>query len=239
MMKLKGAIFDFNGTIFWDTAFHDQAFDIFLDKHGVQLTREEKRIKIHGQTNPDIMRSIFGNQLTEQEISDYSQDKELIYRQLCVNELKFAPGAENLFDFFKANNIPFTIATSAGIENVGFYFENMHLDRWFSLDKVVYNNGTFRGKPHPDVFLAAAGKLDLHPNETVIFEDSVPGILAAQRAGAGKIYIVNSYGENYSRFAHAIITNFDSVDRELFGQNLRETVALNDRPGMGNHFTIS
>jgi len=213
---IKGAIFDFNGTLFWDTAFHDLAFDIFLEKHNIQLTGKEKRIKIHGQTNPDIMRSIFGVQLTEKEINDYSQDKELIYRQLCINDLKFAPGAEDLFDFLKANNIPFTIASSSGIENISFYFANMGLDRWFSLDKVVYNNGTFRGKPYPDGFLAAAKKLHVRPEESVIFEDSIAGIEAAENAGAGKIYIVNSYGENYSRFSYDIITDFSSVDRKLF-----------------------
>ena len=213
---IKGAIFDFNGTLFWDTAFHDLAFDIFLEKHNIQLTGKEKRIKIHGQTNPDIMRSIFGVQLTEKEINDYSQDKELIYRQLCINDLKFAPGAEDLFDFLKANNIPFTIASSSGIENISFYFANMQLDRWVSLDKVVYNNGTFRGKPHPDGFLAAAKKLHVRPEECAIFEDSVAGIEAAESTGAGKIYIVNSYGENYSRFSYDIITDFGSVDRKLF-----------------------
>jgi len=216
MTKIKGVIFDFNGTLFWDTAFHDFAFDIFLEKHNLQLTDEEKRVKIHGQANPDIMRGIFGDQLTEKEISDYTQDKESIYRQLCINDLKLAPGAEELFDFLKEKEIPFTIATSAGIENVSFYFENMKLNRWFRLDKVAYNNGTFRGKPHPDVFLAAAKKLDVLPEETVIFEDSIVGIEAAESAGAGKIIIVNSYGEDYSRFSYDIITNFDRVDRKLF-----------------------
>jgi len=92
----------------------------------------------------------------------------------------------------------------------------MKLNRWFRLDKVAYNNGTFRGKPHPDVFLAAAKKLDVLPEETVIFEDSIVGIEAAESAGAGKIIIVNSYGEDYSRFSYDIITNFDRVDRKLF-----------------------
>jgi len=215
-MKIKGVIFDFNGTLFWDTAFHDLAFDIFLEKHDLQLTDEEKRVKIHGQANPDIMRGIFGDQLTEKEITDYTQDKETIYRQLCINDLKLAPGAEELFDFLKGKAIPFTIATSAGIENVSFYFENMNLNRWFRLDKVAYNNGTFRGKPHPDVFLAAANKLELTTGETIIFEDSIVGIEAAENAGAGKICIVNSYGENYNRFSYDIITNFDCVDRKLF-----------------------
>jgi len=213
---IKGVIFDFNGTLFWDTAFHDLAFDIFLEKHNIQLTNEEKWAKIHGQTNRDIMRIIFGTQISEQEIHDFSQDKELIYRQLCVHDLKFAPGAEDLFDFLKANRIQFTIATSAGIENVSFYFEHMKLDRWFSLQKVVYDNGTFQGKPSPDIFIEAAKKLDLKPNETVIFEDSSAGIQAAENAGAGKIYIVNGNGEEYSRFHYEVITNFDQVDRKLF-----------------------
>ncbi|ADQ80409.1 HAD-superfamily hydrolase, subfamily IA, variant 3 [Paludibacter propionicigenes WB4] len=215
-MTFKGAIFDFNGTLFWDTPYHDRAFDIFLAKRGLHLTDEEKRVKIHGKGNPDIMRTIFGNQLTDQELEDLTQEKELIYRELCEDELKFADGAEDLFNFLASNNIPQTIATSAGIENVAFYFEHMGLNRWFSLDKVAYNDGTLRGKPEPDVFLAGAEKLGLKPSETVIFEDSVPGIIAAEKAGAGLIYIVNSYGENYSRFSYDIITHFDRVDRKLF-----------------------
>ena len=215
-MTMKGAIFDFNGTLFWDTAFHNLAFDIFLEKHGIQLSDEEKRVKIHGQANSDIMRGIFGDQITEQDIQSYSQDKELIYRQLCINDMKFAPGAEELFDFFQTKGIPFTIATSAGIENVAFYFEQMKLNRWFRLDKVAYNDGTLRGKPHPDVFQVAAQKLKLDPKDTVIFEDTVPGIQAAESAGAGKIYIVNSFDENYSAFQYDIITNFEQVDRTIF-----------------------
>jgi beta-phosphoglucomutase len=215
-MTYKAAIFDFNGTLFWDTAFHDQAFDIFLEKYGVRLTDEEKRVKIHGKGNPDIMRSILGAGLTDAEVDKMAQEKELIYRQLCVNDMPFAPGAEDLFIFLKAEGIPMTIATSSGIENVDFYFEHMHLRRWFDMEKLAYNDGNFRGKPHPDVFQVAARKLNLKPQETVVFEDSVAGILSAEAAEAGKIYIANSYGENYSRFSHEIITDFCQVDRRLF-----------------------
>ena len=215
-MKFKGAIFDFNGTLFWDTAFHDCAFDIFLEKHNIQLTDEEKRVKIHGKPNVDIMRGIFGNHLTKAEATAMGLEKEAIYRELCVNDLEFAPGAVALFDFLKANGVEMTIATSSGIENISFYFENMGLARWFDIEKAAYDNGTFRGKPQPDVFLTAAEKLGLKPEETVMFEDSVAGILAAESAGAGKVYIVNSYGENYSRFSHEIITDFAQVDRTLF-----------------------
>ncbi|HEY5508730.1 MAG TPA: HAD family phosphatase [Paludibacter sp.] len=215
-MSYKAAIFDFNGTVFWDTSFHDRAFDIMLAKHGVTLTDAEKRTKIHGKTNPIIMRGIFGEQLIDMDVESMGQEKELIYRQLCINDLHFAPGAEDLFNYLATNEIPMTIATSAGIENLDFYFEHMHLSRWFSIDKVAYDNGSFRGKPHPDVFMAAAAKLELDPQETIIFEDSIAGIQAAEAAGAGKIYIVNSYNEDYSRFPHEVITHFNQVNRDLF-----------------------
>ena len=215
-MTFKAAIFDFNGTLFWDTRFHDSAFDIMLLQHGVKLSDEEKRTKIHGKTNPIIMRGIFREALTNAEVEKMGYEKELIYRQLCVNYLQLAPGAEDLFNYLLHKGIPMNIATSAGIENLDFYFENMHLDRWFSTEKVAYDNGSFRGKPFPDVFIAAAAKLGLSPNETVIFEDSIAGIQAAENAGAGKIYIVNSNNDNYTQFSHQVITHFDEVDRKLF-----------------------
>ena len=47
-MAIKGVIFDFNGTLFFDTHLHNQAWDIFLKKHSFVLTDEEKNLKIHG-----------------------------------------------------------------------------------------------------------------------------------------------------------------------------------------------
>ena len=216
MSKFKAAIFDFNGTLFWDTAFHDKAFDIMLAKHGVSLTDEEKRFKIHGKTNPIILRGIFGEYLSDTEVHQMGQDKEAIYRELCMNDLKFAPGAVDLFNHFKNNGIPMTIATSSGIENLSFYYENMGLSEWFEFEKVAYDNGTFKGKPNPDVFLIAAHKLGVNIQHSVVFEDSKAGIRAAEAADAGKIIIVNSYNDSFIEFQHQIITNFQQVDRNMF-----------------------
>ena len=57
------------------------------------------------------MRGIFGEHLTDNEVYDMAQEKEAIYRELCVNDLKFAPGAEEFFNFLKNNYIEMTIAT--------------------------------------------------------------------------------------------------------------------------------
>lgn len=220
-MIYKGVVFDFNGTLVWDTPYHNQAFDIFLEKHNIQLTDEEKTIKIHGKTNPDIMRGIFERELTDKEIVDFSVEKESIYQQLIIDDLHFADGVVELFDFLKQHEIPFTIATSSDFFNVDFYFREMNLARWFTPENVVYNDGTLKGKPEPDIFLRAAAKLKLSPAELVIFEDSKAGIVAAERAGAGKIYIVDSIqDDDLKAFGHEIINHFDEVNKKLFKNDI-------------------
>lgn len=216
-MTYKAVIFDFNGTLVWDTPHHNKAFDIFLDKHNIQLTDEEKTIKIHGKTNPDIMRGIFERELSAQEIEDFSVEKESIYQDLIREELHFADGVVDLFEFLKQKQIPFTIATSADFFNVDFYFREMKLDRWFDRAKVAYNDGDIAGKPAPDIFLKAARLLNINPNDLIIFEDSKAGIRAAENAGAGKVMIVNSINDPELRsFGHEIINHFSEVDRNLF-----------------------
>ena len=216
-MKFKGVVFDFNGTLLWDTKYHNQAFDLFLEQHNIVLTDEEKSVKIYGKSNADIMRDIFGRPLIDLEIKEFSIEKELIYQELIVDNLHFAEGAEDLFEYLKAHNIPFCIATSSDFLNVEFYFREMQLERWFSPEWVLFNDGTLKGKPEPDLFLKAADRLQLNTSELVIFEDSKAGIKAAENAGAGKIYIVNSMNDDFSDFEHEVIFNFNQTDKSLFG----------------------
>jgi len=217
MKKYQGAIFDFNGTLFWDTHYHDEAWDIFLADHHLKLTNEEKHRKIHGKTNQDIFNLLFGNKLSINKINELIETKEQIYRTLCLaNEMSLAPGAEQFLDWLKDKEIPFTIATASGIENVSFYFEQLPLSRWFKLESIVYNDHSFQGKPKPDIFLKAAGNLGISPNDVIVFEDSAMGILGAERANIGKIIIVNSNGEDYSSYSHEIIRDFTEIDKDLF-----------------------
>lgn len=216
-MNLKGAIFDFNGTLFWDSCLHNKAWDIFLERYGITLSDHEKNIKIHGKNNQDILNTVFNRLLPGSLIDEYITEKEGIYQTLCLqSDIRLAPGATEFLDFLSGNSIPFTIATASGIENVRFYFEHYGLSRYFKRSKVIYNDGTIPGKPDPWIFQRAMEALHLAGNETVVFEDSVAGILSAAQAGAGKIIVVDSRGEDHSRWNYQIIKDFSEVNRNLF-----------------------
>lgn len=217
-MKHKGVIFDFNGTLFWDTKLHNAAWNIFAQRYKLNLSEADMFSKIHGKNNKDIFLSLFENNISDLEIEKLIDEKESLYMQLCLEtDIKMAPGSETFLDFLKENHIPFTIATASGKINLDFYFKHLPLDKWFEYDKVVYNDGTMRGKPNPDLYEKAMSIIGCKAEDVIVFEDANMGLWAAKNACAGRIIVVDSNGDDYSEWQDCqIITNFDQVDRSLF-----------------------
>ncbi len=221
---MKGIIFDFNGTLFWDSQLHYDAWrDFSKILRGTSFTDEEMRDKMFGHTNADIIEYAIGRKPSPDMVEKYGKEKESLYRQRCLNEpeiFKLAPGAIELLDYLKSNGIPMTIATMSEWDNVEFYIKEFHLEKWFDLDKIVYSDGTIPGKPAPDIFLIAAGKIGLKPEECIVIEDAIAGIEAAKSAGIGKIIAIASLepDEFYQNMngVSKIIHNFNEFDRNVF-----------------------
>ena len=221
---MKGIIFDFNGTLFWDSQLHYDAWrDFSKILRGTSFTDEEMRDKMFGHTNADIIEYAIGRKPSPDMVEKYGKEKESLYRQRCLNEpeiFKLAPGAIELLDYLKSNGIPMTIATMSEWDNVEFYIKEFHLEKWFDIDKIVYSDGTIPGKPAPDIFLIAADKIGLMPEECIVVEDAIAGIEAAKSAGIGKIIAIASLepDEFYQNMngVSKIIHNFNEFDRNVF-----------------------
>ncbi|MBN1499808.1 MAG: HAD family phosphatase [Spirochaetes bacterium] len=218
-MKIKGVVFDFNGTLFWDTHLHNEAWDVFLERNRIKLSNEEKNSKIHGRNNNDVLNTLFHNQLSVEEVNRLSREKESIYQNLCLQtEMKLAPGAEEFLGFLKSIKIPVAIATASEFDNIEFYFKHLGLGSFFEMSEVIYNDGSIRSKPDPQIFRKAVNRMGLMECETLVFEDSISGILAAEKAEVGGIIIVNSNKEDYGRWDYPQIRNFAEVDKSLFSR---------------------
>lgn len=215
-MRYSAVIFDFNGTLYWDTHLHNAAWDIFLHQHGIYVSDQEKGRVMHGKVNQEILKYLMGEQLTPEETDRFTHEKEQIYRDLCMKEqLQLAPGVEEFLEHLKHNHIKFTIATSSGKENVDFYFEYLHLGKWFDYPKVVYNDGSLESKPHPAIFLKAMRILEALPEETLIFEDTLTGVTAALAARPGKVIVVKSDPANFFTSDLESIDNFNGLGLKL------------------------
>jgi len=220
---MEGIIFDFNGTLYWDSQLHYDAWReysaLLRDK---PFTDEEMRDKMFGHTNSDIIEYLIGHKPTQEMVDKYGKEKEAVYRKRCLlnpDEFKLAPGAVELLNYLKENNIPRTIATMSEWDNVEFYIKEFHLEKWFDIDKIVFSDGTIPGKPAPDIFLIAADKIDLKPKDCVVIEDAIAGINSAKSAGIGKIVAIASLEpvEFYQNMTglYQIIKNFNEFDRSL------------------------
>jgi len=221
---VKGIIFDFNGTLYWDSQLHYDAWREFSKiLRGFEFTDEEMRDKMFGHTNEDIIEYAIGHKPTKEMVEKYAKEKESLYRKRCLldlNNFKLAPGAIEFLDFLKDNNIPRTIATMSEWDNVEFYIKEFQLERWFDIDKIVYSDGTIPGKPAPDIFMIAADKINLSPSECVVIEDAIAGIQSAQRAGVKKIIAIASLEplDFYKKIpaVDSIIKDFNEFDKNIF-----------------------
>lgn len=195
-MSYNGIIFDFNGTLFWDSELHMEAWREFSKRlRGTQFSDEEMLKYMFGRTNEDIIAYAIGKRPSPELVEKFAVEKEQVYRDMCKLHpeiFKLAPFAEEFLDYLKANNIPRTIATMSEKDNVDFYIKEFHLEKWFDVEKIVYSDGIIPGKPAPDIYLIAAKRLGLDPQNCIVVEDAISGINAAKNAGIGKVVAIAS-----------------------------------------------
>lgn len=217
-------IFDFNGTLFDDSAKQEDAWREFIHQefHHPVTTAELKEF-MHGRNNEFILQHFAGQPLDKETMAVLAEKKEHVYRQMCRQDpatLHLRPSAVQLLNDLKARHIPRTIATASQKSNLDFFVDSFQLAQWFDVDHIVYNNGHIKGKPAPDFYVQGAHQIGLRPAQCVVFEDSISGLEAAANAHIGRVVaIVDDAAQqyNYARLdiVDQVVTNFDEFDRNL------------------------
>lgn len=191
MRPARGVIFDLDGTLVDNMEVHAEAFAIFVGRHGLPPLTLADRARLDGKRNRDIFPDLFGRPLAEDFLQACIHEKESLYRELSRGRLQPVPGLLHLLDALDAERIPAAIATSAPAENVAHTLHELRLED--RLTEVVRSDRVARGKPHPDVFLAAADLIGVTPGDCLAFEDAPAGILAARAAGMRCVAVTTSF----------------------------------------------
>jgi len=190
-VSCRGVIFDFNGVLFSDSDLQEKAWQVLARQlRGREMSGEEFELHMHGRSNAYVLSYLTSRDITGKELAELTEAKESLFRRLCLEtpkRMQLSAGAQELLEWLQAGGVPCTIATSSGIRNVEFYIEHLHLDRWFEVGKLVYDDGRRPGKPAPDMYLAAAANIQVDPGRCVVVEDAVSGVMAAQAARIGYI----------------------------------------------------
>lgn len=187
----RGVIFDLDGTIVDNMAIHAEAFGYFAERHGLPPLTLADRKRLDGRRNSEILPDLFGRPLSDAEQIAFAEEKETIYRGLAAGRLVPLPGLLDLLGRLTAHGIPAAIATSSPLGNVRQSLEQCGLrDR---LPTIVRGDQVERGKPYPDIFLAAAEQIGVAPTDCVAFEDAPIGVRAARAAGMWTVAVLTSF----------------------------------------------
>lgn len=76
-MRESAVIFDFNGTLFWDSKFQELSWLEYLEKHNIDLSQEEINLYIHGRNAKDTFEYIFKKEFSREEIMQLVEEKEI------------------------------------------------------------------------------------------------------------------------------------------------------------------
>lgn len=191
MNPYDGVVFDLDGTLVGNMEIHAEAFQEFLRRHDLPPLDAAMRARIDGKRNRDIFPIVFGRDLPVEELERYSHEKESLYRVLSRGKLEPQRGLVRLLSLLEGRGIPVAIATSSPEDNIPHTLGEIGLLETFP--HVVRSDAVPRGKPHPDVFLAAANALGVSPARCLAFEDAPLGVVAARAAGMTCVAVTTSF----------------------------------------------
>ncbi len=203
---LRGLLFDMNGVLVDDMGFHERAWLAFAARHGKTLTLDEFRQKLSGRSNRDNIVYMFGDSLSEEQMHAYQAEKEEAYRAAFRLHLATLPGLDDLLDGARAAGLRMAVATSAPPQNIVFVLDGLDLRRRF--DAVVGEAEVKRSKPDPEIYLAAAARLELEPGECIVFEDSLAGIASGRAAGMPVIGVTTTHRAEDLRDCALVVDDF-------------------------------
>ncbi len=180
LRQTKAVIFDLDGTLV-DSMWVWTDIDIaFLGRYHLELPDDlQEKIEGMGFTETaEYFRKRFSLPLTIDEIKEQWNSLALFR---YANEVGLKPGAADFLHFLREKKIPAAIASSNSRELILACLKNNHIEDCF--DNITISCDVARGKPAPDVYLEAAGKLGVDPKDCLVFEDVPMGIIAGKNAG--------------------------------------------------------
>ena len=208
----KAVIFDLDGSLV-DSMWVWQEIDLeFLGVRGIDLPKDYQK-EIEGMSFTETAcYSIERFQLSE-TVEELKQIWTEMARDKYRHEVFLKPGAEEFLIHCKRKNIPMGIATSNSRELVDAVALSLHFEDY--IQEIVTACEVKQGKPAPDVYLEAASRLGVQPEQCLVFEDVPMGILAGKHAGMRVCAVEDEFSkeqrEEKQKLADYYITDYRQV----------------------------
>ncbi|WP_339653255.1 beta-phosphoglucomutase [uncultured Salegentibacter sp.] len=219
MKTTKGVIFDLDGVIVDTAKFHFLAWRKLANDLGFDFTKAQNE-QLKGVSRVESLKKIL--EWGELELSKTEFKRQMALKNenylsyvAKMDDDEILPGVQKVIDYLIENNIPFALGSAS--KNARNILKKINLLEKF--DAIVDGNDVSKAKPDPEVFLIAAEKININPENSIVFEDSVAGVQAANNANMMSIgigekeilgeadYVFNDFTEIDIDFIKKLLSN--------------------------------
>lgn len=213
-MNYSAVIFDLDGTVLDNEHIYAQAFLVVLKRYGIDGKNDEfaHARGIGLEKNWEHLKATY-TQLAGIEITQLVHETQDVYHDMAT-QISIRSGFQEFRDSLKEEGVILGLATSNNWWVVEDELEDLGLSKQF--DMITTGEEVAQKKPAPDIFLVAARKLEVEPEECVVIEDSPAGITAAKEAGMKVIAILNEMTrrEDIAK-ADLIVNGFEELNPQV------------------------
>ena len=209
--RFSAAIFDLDGLMLDTETVSYEAWKRAMAEYGLVLDDKtyHKIIGLVVEDMRDIFCGTYGSDFPLEKINE--KRIEYMHQHYDKYGIGIKDGLFQLLDFLDEKGLHKAVATSSCSLTAKRKLTQSNLLSRF--DCIVCGDDVEKGKPAPDIFLAAAEKLNTPPPNCIVFEDSENGVIAADRAGMTVIMIpdVKQPNEQVASLAHKIFSSLSQV----------------------------
>ena len=186
--KIKAILYDMDGLLLDTENFYTDVTQQIVSRYGKNFDWSIKS-QMLGRPAHESARTLVRVLELPIRPEDYLSERKALLNQRFP-EAEAMPGAIELTQRMKMAGVPQAVATSSTKES--YTLKTTNHQNWFAeFDAIVTGDhpNVQNGKPAPDIFLVAARKLGVAPNECLVFEDAPAGVEAARAAGMSVVVV--------------------------------------------------
>jgi len=218
MREIECILFDLDGVLTDTSKLHYQAWKKLADEIGIYFDESiNQRLKgVSRKESLEIILESSEYSYSEQEKEKLAEIKNTYYKEMIesLGPQDLYAGVEELLQNIKTRQLKTVLASAS--KNASFIIKRLEIENYF--DYIVDANYIKNGKPDPEIFIKGAEKVQANPENCVVIEDSIAGLIAAKRAGMIAVGIGNSELQNYADF---IFESTGKVDIDFLCMSVR------------------
>lgn len=208
----KAFLFDLDGTLV-DSMWMWGAIDVeYLGKFGLTCPPDLQKA-IEGMSFSETAAYFKKRFALEASLEEIKADWISMSIEKYRSQVPPKPGTEVFLSWAAKQNIKMAVCTSNGREMVDAVLSSLNLARYF--DCIITGCEVAAGKPSPDIYLEAARRMKVSPEECAVFEDVPAGILAGKRAGMEVFAVEDEYSLGMEEKKRALSDFYIRDYREL------------------------